>query len=224
MLVFSIVSGCLILWLIITLLTCLTTVQQGSQLVVLTLGKFSTVKDPGLNWIWRPFQTGIVVDIRSRAVDVPKQFVIMADNISATIDAVVYFRIKDPEKAIFQVAGYTNAVANLAQAALRDVTGTMTLIDLLRNRTEIAEKIEQILDRRTNQWGIDVEEVKLQSIELPEDTKRAWAKQAEAEREKAAAQIRAEGEKIAADGIAEAAEKLAKIPNGLAIRTLQTIE
>jgi regulator of protease activity HflC (stomatin/prohibitin superfamily) len=136
----------------------------------------------------------------------------------------VYFRVLDAARAVLETNNYTYATAQFAQAALRDVVGNVELDSLLSQREQVSQEIKQIVDAETDKWGIDVENVKIQNIELPQDMKRAMAKQAEAERERRAVIITAGGEKQAAQEVAEAAEILSKIPGGIAIRTLQTLE
>ncbi len=199
-------------------------VNQYERGLILTLGKYTGMRNPGLNIIIPIIQTMRKVDVRSTPVDVPKQEVISKDNVTIGIDAVVYFRVVDPAKAVLETTNYTYATSQFAQAALRDVVGNVELDELLGNREQISAEIKQIVDSETDKWGIDVENVKLQNIELPQDMKRAMAKQAEAERERRAVIINAEGEKAAAQQVAEAAGMLTKIPGGVAIRTLQTLE
>ena len=164
------------------------------------------------------------VDVRSTPIDVPKQEVITKDNVTVSVDAIVYFKVIDSAKAILETTDYVYATSQFAQAALRDVTGNFELEDLLSKRDEISQQIKVIVDSETDKWGIDVENVKLQNIELPQDMKRAMAKQAEAERERRAAIITAEGEKASAQAVSEAAALLSRTPGGLNIRTLQTLE
>jgi regulator of protease activity HflC (stomatin/prohibitin superfamily) len=199
-------------------------VDQFERGVVLTLGKYSGMKDPGLRLIIPIIQRMIKVDIRTNTIDIPKQEVITKDNVTVNVDAVVYFRVKDSTKAILEVTNYIYASSQYAQAALRDVTGNVDLDSLLGKRDEVSKQIKEIVDVQTEKWGIDVETVKIQNIELPQDMKRAIAKQAEAERERRAVIITAEGEKSAAKAVAEAAGILTKIPGGINIRTLQTLE
>ena len=143
---------------------------------------------------------------------------------TVSVDAIVYFRVIDSAKAVLETTNYVYATSQFAQAALRDVTGNFELEDLLSKREEISQQIKEIVDAQTDKWGIDVENVKLQNIELPQDMKRAMAKQAEAERERRAAIITAEGEKASAQAVSDAAALLSKTPGGLNIRTLQTLE
>lgn len=149
---------------------------------------------------------------------------ITQDNVTVNVDAVVYFNVLDPSKAVLSVASYVYATSQFAQAALRDVSGNIELDSLLSKRDEVSKQIKEIVDKQTENWGINVDSVKVQNIELPPDMKRAMAKQAEAERERRAVIITAEGEKAAAQGIADAANMLAKSKGGMTIRTLQTLE
>ena len=199
-------------------------INQYERGVVLTLGKFSGVKGPGLRLLIPYVQTMRRVDVRTTPIDVPKQVVITKDNVTVGVDAIVYFRVIDSSRAVLETTNYVYATSQFAQAALRDVTGNFELDDLLSKREEISQKIKEIVDAQTDKWGIDVENVKLQNIELPHDMKRAMAKQAEAERERRAAIITAEGEKAAAAAVSEAAAMLSKTPGGINVRTLQTLE
>ncbi|HMR72617.1 MAG TPA: slipin family protein [Candidatus Saccharibacteria bacterium] len=199
-------------------------VNQYERGVVLTLGRFTGVREPGLRIVVPIFQKIIRVDVRSTPIDVPKQEVITKDNVTAGVDAVVYFRVLEAPKAVLETTNYVYATSQFAQAALRDITGNFELDELLSKREEISEKIKEIVDAQTSQWGIDVEAVKIQNIELPSDMKRAMAKQAEAERERRSNIINAEGERAAAETLAEAARIIAGTPGAINLRTLNTIE
>lgn len=214
----------LIILIIVIALVSIKVINQYERGVVLTLGKFTGIRSPGLRFVVPGFQRMIRVDVRSTPIDVPKQEVITRDNVTVGVDAVVYFRVIDAPKAVLETTNYIYATSQFAQAALRDVTGNVDMDDLLGKREEISQQIKEIVDRQTDQWGIDVEAVKIQNIELPADMKRAMAKQAEAERERRAVIITAEGEKAAAQAVAEAAAMLTKIPGGINVRTLQTLE
>jgi regulator of protease activity HflC (stomatin/prohibitin superfamily) len=209
---------------VIFLLGGLKVINQYERGVVLTLGKFSGTRTPGLRYVFPIIQKLIRVDVRSTPIDVPKQEVITKDNVTVGVDAVVYFRVIDAPKAVLETTNYIYATSQFAQAALRDVTGNVDLDDLLAKREEISQQIKEIVDAETDKWGIDVENVKVQNIELPGDMKRAMAKQAEAERERRAVVISADGEKQAAQAVADAAALLSKTPGGINIRTLQTLE
>ena len=208
----------------IFVLSGLKVINQYQRGVVLTLGKFTGVRQPGLRVIVPIFQTMMRVDIRSTPMDVPKQEVITKDNVTAAVDAVVYIRVTDPTKAVLETTDYAYATSQFAQAALRDVTGNVELDDLLSKREEISTQIKEIVDKQTSQWGVDIEIVRIQNIELPQDMKRAMAKQAEAERERRAKVISADGEKQAAKNLASAAEIFSHVPGALNLRTLGTLE
>ncbi len=214
----------LIIAAIVLVLSGIKVIDQYERGVVLTLGRFTGVREPGLRIVVPIFQRLIRVDMRSTPIDVPKQEVITRDNVTAGVDAIVYFRVIDSPKAVLETTNYVYATSQFAQAALRDVTGNFELDELLSKRDEISQKIKEIVDQQTDQWGIDVEAVKIQNIELPADMKRAMAKQAEAERERRSNIINAEGEKAAAKTLAEAAQIIASTPGAINLRTLNTIE
>lgn len=199
-------------------------VNQYERGIVLTLGKYTSTRSPGLNLIVPFIQTMRKVDVRSTPIDVPKQEVITKDNVTIGVDAVVYFRVITAEKAVLETTNYTYATSQFAQAALRDVVGNVELDELLSNRDVVSQKIKEIVDAETDKWGIDVENVKIQNIELPQDMKRAMAKQAEAERERRANVINADGEKLAAQTLADAAKILSTTPGAINLRTLNTLE
>ncbi|HEU0266820.1 MAG TPA: SPFH domain-containing protein [Candidatus Saccharimonadaceae bacterium] len=209
---------------VIFILSGIKVINQYERGVILTLGKFTGIRQPGLRIVVPIFQKMVKVDQRTNTIDIPKQEVITKDNVTVNVDAVVYFRVNNAEKAILEVANYVYASSQFAQAALRDVTGNVDLDSLLGKRDEVSQRIEEIVDVETEKWGIDIENVKIQNIELPQDMKRAMAKQAEAERERRAVVISADGERQAAKGIADAAATLAKSAGGMTIRTLQTLE
>lgn len=206
------------------LAACVKIVNQYERGVVLTLGRFTGIREPGLRLIVPFIQTMTRVDIRSTPIDVPKQEIITKDNVTVGVDAVVYLRVINSAKATLETTNYIYATSQFAQAALRDVTGNADLDELLSKREEISQQIKVIVDAETDKWGIDVENVKIQNIELPQDMKRAMAKQAEAERERRANVINADGEKQAAQTLAEAAHILATTPGAINLRTLNTIE
>jgi len=209
---------------IILVLSSLRVVNQYEQGVVLSLGRFTGIRQAGLRVIFPIFQRMIKVDVRTNTIDIPKQEVITKDNVTINVDAVVYFKVINVQKAVLETTNYIYATSQFAQAALRDVTGNIELDSLLGKRDMVSDQIKAIVDKQTEKWGIDVENVKLQNIELPQDMKRAMAKQAEAERERRAVIITAEGEKSAAQSVADAAEMLSKVAGGISIRTLQTLE
>ncbi len=199
-------------------------VDQYDKGIVLTFGKYTSTRTPGLTWIFPIVQRMIKIDMRVDTVDIPQQEVITKDNVTVGINAVVYFKVDNAEKAILEVQDFRKAVALYAQATLRDVIGGVELDVLLSERDKIAEEIKKIVDVATDPWGIDVASIKIQDIELPADMKRVMAKQAESERERRATIIRSEGEFAAAEKLAQAADRLSKAPGGLSMRTLATIE
>jgi len=198
-------------------------VNQYERAIVLTFGKYSDTREPGLNWIIPLVQQFIKIDIRITAVDIPQQEAITKDNVPVGINAVVYFHVLRAEDAYLKVQNYTYAVSQYAQSALRDVIGGVELDSLLTERDTIANEIKQIVDKATEGWGINVEAIKIQDIEIPADMKRAMAKQAESERERRAVIIRAEGELSAAENLKKAMDKFAT-SGAISLRTLQTIE
>ena len=199
-------------------------INQYEKAIILTLGKFTSMRSAGLTWIFPGIQKMTKVDMRIATVDIPQQEVITKDNVPLNINAVVYYQIENAEKAILNIQDYPVAVADFSQVALCDVVGGFELDHVLSEREIIADKIKEIVDRTTESWGINITAIKLQDIELPEDMKRIMAKQAESERERRSVIIRAEGELEASKKLAEAAKLLADTNGGLAMRTLQTIE
>lgn len=199
-------------------------IDQYERGVVLTLGKYTGTRQPGLTWIVIFAQRIIKVDLRITTVDIPRQEVITKDNVTVGINAVVYFRVDAAEKAVLEIQNFRHAVALYAQATLRDIIGGVELDFLLSERDKIAGEIKKIVDVATDPWGIDLNTIKIQDIELPADMKRVMAKQAESERERRAIIIRAEGEYTAAEKLSQAANILSSVPGGMSMRTLQTIE
>lgn len=208
----------------IVVLSGLKVINQYERGIVLTLGKYTGLRQPGLRVVIPVFQTLIKVDIRSTPIDVAKQEVITKDNVTVGVDAVVYLRVIDPAKAVLETTNYIYATSQFAQAALRDVAGNAELDEILSKRDQMSSQIKEIVDSQTDKWGIDVENVKIQNIELPQDMKRAMAKQAEAERERRANVINADGERLAAQSLADAAKIISSVPGALNLRTLNTLE
>jgi regulator of protease activity HflC (stomatin/prohibitin superfamily) len=213
----------LIIVVVMFILSGIKVINQYERGVVLTLGKFTGLREPGLRIVIPIFQRMIRVDQRVNTIDIPKQEVITKDNVTVNVDAVVYFKVQDAEKAVLEVANYVYASSQYAQAALRDVSGNVDLDSLLSKREDVSNQIEKIVDEQTEQWGIDIQNVKVQNIELPQDMKRAMAKQAEAEREKRAKIIAAEGEAMSAKKLGEAADVIAAHPIALQLRNLQVM-
>jgi len=216
--------GGLLFFPLILLITGLKVVNQYERGVILTLGKYSSTRQPGLTWIFPGIQQMSKVDMRIITTNIPQQEVITKDNVPVGTNAVVYFRVDSAEKAILDIENFSKAVREYAQAALRDVIGGIELDTLLAEREKIADEITKIVDEATEAWGVKITDIKIQDIELPADMKRVMAKQAESERERRAVIIRAEGEYTAAARLAQAAERLSAVPGGLSLRTLATIE
>lgn len=214
----------LALFILFVIITGIRIVNQYERGVILTLGRYTGTRNPGLNVIIPVVQTMRKVDMRTSTVDVPRQEVITQDNVTIGVDAVVYFRVQVAEKAVLEVQNFIFATSQYAQAAMRDVVGQVDLDTLLGQRDRISQEIKGIVDAATEPWGVDVTDVKIQNIELPQDMKRAMARQAEAERERRAVIISAEGEKGAAQQLTEAAQMLAQVPGAMNIRTLATLE
>lgn len=198
-------------------------INQYERGVMFTMGRFTGVRNPGWRLVAPIFQSMKKVDIRVKAVDVPHQEAITKDNISVSVNAVIYYKISDADKAVIEVQDYYYAVSQLAQTTMRNAVGGVEMDELLSNREAVSNKIREVVDKTTENWGISVDSVELKDINLPEDMKRVIAKQAEAERERRAVIIKAEGEVIAAGNMAKAANILATSQGALHLRTLQTI-
>lgn len=212
-----------IIFVLFLLIRCVRIIDQYERGVVLTLGSYSGILNPGLNFIIPIIQRIIRVDVRITTADIPQQETITKDNVPVGINAVVYFKVIKAEDAVLKIQDYAYAVTQYAQTALRDVIGGVELDTLLTARQRISEEIKALVDQETTEWGIDVTAIKIQDIELPADMKRAMAKQAEAERERRAVIIRAQGELTASENLKKAMEQLAA-SGAISLRTLQTIE
>jgi regulator of protease activity HflC (stomatin/prohibitin superfamily) len=208
---------------VVLFLSFLRQVNQYERGVMLTMGRFTGIVEPGWRVVIPVFQRLIKVDIRVKAVDVPDQKVITRDNVSASINAVIYYRVSDAAKAVLEVEDFRYAVSQLAQTTMRNIVGSGELDEVLAERDKLSARIRDIIDVETDKWGISVENVELKDFFLPEDMERTIAKQAEAERERRAVIIKAEGEVIAAENIAKAAQIMSNAPGGLHLRTLQTL-
>jgi len=198
-------------------------VAEYERLVVLFLGRFQTVKKPGLRIVVPGIQQAFRVDLRVVTMDVPPQDVISKDNVTVRVNAVLYFRVVDPEKAIIQVEEYLIATNQLAQTTLRSVLGQHELDEMLSERERLNDSIQEIIDKRTDAWGIKVINVEIKHIDLNDTMIRAIARQAEAERERRAKVIHAEGEYQAAEKLLAAAEIISRNPQALQLRYLQTL-
>jgi len=198
-------------------------IDQYERGVVLTLGNYTGTLNPGLRIVIPIVQRLIKVDLRITTADIPQQEVITRDNVPVGINAVVYFQVEKPDDAVLKIQDYAYAVTQYSQTALRDVIGGVELDTLLTEREQLAEQIKTLVDKETTGWGINVTAIKMQDIELPADMKRVMAKQAEAERERRATIIRAEGELKASENLKKAMTNLGP-SGGISLRTLQTIE
>ncbi len=205
------------------LLSMVKVLYQYERGVVFTLGKYSSTRKPGITLIAPVFQTMRKVDMRIKTADIPRQEVMTKDNIPMLVNAVVYFRVISPEDVIIKIQDHVYAIRQYTQAALRDVIGNSEMDFVLTERERIAESIKEIVDAETSGWGVDVESIKIQEVELPAEMKRAMAKQAEAERERRAMIIASQGELSASENLRQAAENLARSKGALHLRTLQTI-
>ncbi|WP_353150284.1 slipin family protein [Pollutimonas bauzanensis] len=220
---FNIALSVIIIILMLVILNGIKILREYQRGVIFTLGRFSSVKGPGLIFVIPVVQQMVRVDLRVVTMDVPSQDVISRDNVSVKVNAVLYFRVVAPEKAIIQVERYLEATSQLAQTTLRAVLGKHELDEMLSEREKLNLDIQQILDAQTDSWGIKVTNVEIKHIDLNESMVRAIARQAEAERERRAKVIHAEGEKQAAQALMEAAEILATQPSAMQLRYLQTL-
>ena len=222
--VYSILLPLLIFMIVFIIIPGFRIVMQYQKGIVFTLGRYTSTREPGLRWFFPYIQTMQKIDLRIVTVDVPKQEVMTKDNIPVNINAVVYFRVKDPARAVVEIANYVTAVVQQSQSALKDVVGTNDLDTILSERKRIGDEIKAIVDASTEKWGVDVDALNVQEIELPEDMKRAMAKQAEAERNRRAMIIAAQGEVESAKKMLEAAQTLEQSPVTIQLKTLQTIK
>jgi regulator of protease activity HflC (stomatin/prohibitin superfamily) len=215
------------IWLIgIVLLVVLVSLRQINQYqrgVMFTMGRFTGLKEPGWRLVVPVFQQMTKVDIRVKAVDVPDQKAITKDNISVSVNAVIYYNVSDAGKAVLNVESYYYAMSQLAQTTMRNVVGQVELDELLSQRDAISDRIRSIVDAASDPWGIKVDNVELKDVSLPAEMERTIGKQAEAERERRAVIIQSEGEVVAAANMAKAAGILSTAPGALHLRTLQSI-
>ncbi|MFA6797163.1 MAG: slipin family protein [Candidatus Paceibacterota bacterium] len=198
-------------------------INQYERGVRFTTGKFSGIMQPGWRLVLPIFQNYQKVDVRTKAVDVPDQNAITRDNVSVKVNAVIYYKVSDADKAIVEVEDFRYAISQYAQTTMRNIVGEVTLDELLSSRDKIADRIREIVDKETDAWGLKVQNVELKDVSLPAEMERTIGKQAEAEREKRAVIINSEGELAASENISKAAEMLAKTPGALHLRTLQSI-
>ena len=205
------------------LLVSIKQINQYERGVKFTLGRFSGMMEPGWRLVIPVFQGYQKVDMRVKAVDVPDQKAITRDNVSVTVNAVLYYKVENAERAIIEVEDFRYAISQYAQTTMRNVVGEVTLDELLAQREKLATRIAEIVDKESDAWGLNVNSVELRDVSLPSDMERTIAKQAEAEREKRAVIINSEGELAAAQNMAQAASILSAVPGALHLRTLQSI-
>ena len=210
----------IILFIVLISIKQITQYQRGLRF---SFGRYSGPMNPGWRLIWPIIQFYKKVDLRIKAVDVPNQEAITKDNISVSVNAVIYYKIREADKAVLEVENFHYAISQMAQTTMRNAVGQVNLDDLLSQRDRVSENIRAIIDKATDPWGIEVISVELKDITLPEEMKRVIGKQAEAEREKRAMIIKAEGEVIAASNMAKAAQTLSESRGALHLRTLQSI-
>ncbi|CAN5698436.1 slipin family protein [soil metagenome] len=199
-------------------------VAQWEKVLVFRLGKFQSVKGPGVVTILPFFDSVRFVDTRIQTLDIPRQDAITKDNVPVSIDGVIFMKVNDPAQAVILVQNFTQAIRQYAQTALRDVIGSVTLDQILADREALGERIERMVEREIDGWGLEVAGIRIQDISLPEDLKRVMARQASAEREKRANVTKSEGDRDAAENLAHAAATMAASPGALQLRTLQTLD
>ena len=208
----------------VIILSSIRIINQYEKGIIFTLGKFTGIRNPGLNFVIPIIQRMVVVDMRVRTIDIEKQQIMTKDNVPVNVNGVVFFKVDKVDDAVIKVQDYEYAISQYGQTALRDVVGGMTLDTILVERQQIGEEIRKIVDKETEQWGLDVQVIKLQDIEVPDDLKRIMSRQAAAEREKRAVVIKSEGDRDAAKNLAAAATTMAKAKGAMQLRTLQTLD
>jgi regulator of protease activity HflC (stomatin/prohibitin superfamily) len=210
--------------LVLYIISSIQILNEYERAVVFRLGKLlPQPKGPGVVLVFRPIDRYVRMSLRTVVLDVPPQDIITRDNVSVKVNAVVYFRVIDPRRAVVEVENYMYATSQLAQTTLRSVLGQAELDDLLSQRERLNQELQQILDTQTDPWGIKVSAVEVKHVDLPEDMRRAMARQAEAEREKRAKIIHAEGELIASEKLSQAAAVIQREPSAMTLRYLQTL-
>ncbi|NJE01249.1 slipin family protein [Thermococcus sp. JdF3] len=219
----TVVISIVLLFVLIILATAIKIVKEYERAVIFRLGRVVGARGPGLFFIIPIFEKAVIVDLRTRVLDVPVQETITKDNVPVRVNAVVYFRVVDPVKAVTQVANYIMATSQIAQTTLRSVIGQAHLDELLSEREKLNLQLQKIIDEATDPWGIKVSTVEIKDVELPSGMQRAMARQAEAERERRARITLAEAERQAAEKLRDAAEIVSQHPMALQLRTLQTI-
>ena len=215
--------GVLVLLAVVLLANSIRVLKEYERAVIFRLGRFSGVRGPGLIILIPVLEKMAKVNLRTVVMDVPPQDIITKDNVSVKVNAVIYFRILRPENAVLEVEDYYYATSQLAQTTLRSILGQFELDDLLSNREQINDELQSVIDKQTDPWGVKVSSVEMKHVDLPSEMQRAMAKQAEAERERRAKIIDAEGEMQSAEKLAEASEIMSKNPVTIQLRYLQTL-
>lgn len=213
----------LLIFLFVLVVTSIRQVNQYERGILFTIGRYSTMLEPGWHIVWPVIQGMQKVDIRTKAVDVPDQEAITKDNVSVRVSAVLYYKVVDASKAILSVENFYWATSQLSQTTMRNVVGEVELNELLAGREVIARRIEQIVQTTALEWGLEILSVELKDIKLPESMVRTMAKVAEAQRERQATIVASEGEVVAADNLAKAARLMSETPGALHLRTLNSI-
>jgi regulator of protease activity HflC (stomatin/prohibitin superfamily) len=221
---YEICFGAAVVGIIVFILMTVRVIYQYEKGIMFRLGKYVGDRDPGIVIVIPILEEMRKVDMRILTSDIPKQSVMTKDNVPVSVNGVLYFKVVRPEDAVIKVQNYEYAMSQYAQTALRDVVGAMSLDDVLSERQAIGKKIRDVVDEGTKNWGLDVTDIKLQDVEVPDDLKRMMSRQASAEREKRATIIKAEGDKIAAVNLAAAAKTMNEIPGAMQLRALQTID
>jgi len=221
--IIGVLLGILAVIVAIIILSGLRTVTEYNRLIIFRFGKYKRTVGPGIIYKFPLIEKSMRIDLRIKTLDISKQDIITKDNIPITADTSVFYKVINPQYATTKIENFMRAVFNYTQGALRDVIGSMALDEILSQREKISHEIRKVVDEETRDWGIEISQIKIQQIELPQTMKRAMAVEAEKEREKRASIIASEGELESAKNIADAAELLSQTPAAIQLRTLQTI-
>lgn len=208
----------------LTLAASVRVVAEWERMLVLRLGRLSGVRGPGISFVVPVVDSTLLVDMRTQTVDIAQQQAITADNVPVLVHGVIFFQVRDPSSAAVKVENYRRAIARMSAATLRDAVGTLSLDELLSSQERLEEEIARNVEKASTEWGLHVEAIKLEDIQVPEDLKKMMSRQASSEREKRATIIKAEGDRQAADALAAAARTMAESPGAMHLRTLQSID
>lgn len=199
-------------------------VAEWERMLVLRLGRLRGVREPGITFVIPVVDSTLLVEMRTQTVDIAQQQAITADNVPVLVHGVIFFQVRDPEAAAVKVENYRRAIARMSAATLRDAVGTLSLDELLSSQVRLETEIARNVEKASGQWGLHVEAIKLEDIQVPEDLKKMMSRQASSEREKRATIIKAEGDRTAADALSAAARTMAQSPGAMHLRTLQSID